>query len=397
MARVKTTGILALIMALAVLTSALNADVPNTVNYQGRLTDDAGQPVNGAKLIKFKIYGSQSGNDSLWTSNYQIVQINDGLFNYELGSNVPLPEDLFTGTGNRYLGITVDTDPEIQPRTQFIAEPYAIRARTADSVVGAPYVLKTGDTISGHMYFDGDGLGKDAELLLYNDLSIMNLYQGGTKAISMESEFATIVLRDPDGDYSLRLSGGEDPDYDGGMIRLYNAHGVSQMSFDGGKTGDLSVALLDNAINSSEMLNEPGIAFNTYSDIMTVTSYSMTDLLTVSITTPAPGYVHVTAKIVVRRTVPSPVDECNCGIYLQVDTAAGGSWTIPYYSFITSWVSTIEETTPYVERTFYLNSAGTYEFRLEGSRYASSEDCTVRVYHGSITAVYYPTYYGATK
>lgn len=397
MTRSKNPQVLLALLALIVLAISVNADVPNVINYQGRLTDDAGQPVDGSKLIKFKIYGSQSGNDSLWSSGYQIVQINDGLFNYELGSNVPLPEDLFTGTGNRYLGMTVDTDPEIQPRTQFDAEPYAIRARTADSMVGAPYVLRTGDTITGNMYFDGDGLGKDAELLLYNDLSIMNLYQGGTKSISMESEFATIILRDPDGDYSLRLNGGEDPEYDGGMIRIFNAHGVSQMSFNGGQTGDLSVALLDNAINSNEMLNEPGIAFNTYSDIMEVTSSSMTDLLTVAIATPAPGYVHVTAKMVVRRTVPSPVDECNCGIYLQIDTAAGGSWTIPYYSFVTSWVSTIEETTPYVERTFYLNSAGTYEFRLEGSRYASSEDCTVIAYHGSITAVYYPTYYGVIK
>ncbi len=397
MTRSKNPQILLAFLALAVLTVSVNADVPNVINYQGRLTDDAGQPVNGSKLIKFKIYGSQSGNDSLWSSGYQIVQINEGLFNYELGSNILLPEDLFTETGSRYLGITVDTDAEILPRTQFDAEAYAIRARTADSIVGAPYVLKTGDTITGHMYFDGDGLGKDAELLLYNDLSIMNLYQGGTKAISMESEFATIILRDPDGDYSLRLNGGEDPEYDGGMIRLFNAHGVSQMSFDGGQTGDLSVALLDNAINSSEMLNEPGIAFNTYSDIMEVTSSSMMDLLTVSITTPAPGYVHVTAKMVVRRTVPSPVDECYCGTYLQVDTAAGGSMTIPNYSFIYSWVSTTEETTPYVERTFYLNSAGTYEFRLEGSRYAGSEDCTVVVYSGSITAVYYPTFYGVTK
>jgi hypothetical protein len=396
MIRSKSVSIFLIVVVSIFFVASIYADVPNTINYQGRLTDDAGQPIDGSKLMKFKIYGSLSGNDSLWSSNYRIVQINDGLFNYELGHNVPLPEDLFVGAGDRYLGITVDTDDEITPRTQFIAEPYAIRARTADSLNGAPYVRRTGDTISGNIYFDGGGVGKVAELLLYSYASAMNFYQSGAKRITLESEFGTLILRGQDNDLSLWMSGGEDVE-EGGSIRLYNSDGSSQIYLDGDRTGDASVQVTDNAINADEMLNEPGIATGTLDGPIEVTSSSMVDLTTVDISIPAAGYVHVTAKLVVRRTIPSPTDECECGAYLQIDTTAGGNFTIPYYSFVSSWVTTNEETTPYVERTFYLSSPGTYEFRLEGRRYSSSEDCIVIVYHGSITAVYYPTYYGVTK
>ncbi len=96
------------------------------------MTDDAGQPINGAKLMKFKIYGSSSGDDSLWSSAFQTVQINNGLFKYELGSHEPLPADLFTGNDPRYLGITVDTNDEIDPRTQLISVPYSMKAGSLD-------------------------------------------------------------------------------------------------------------------------------------------------------------------------------------------------------------------------------------------------------------------------
>jgi hypothetical protein len=388
--------ILPAVMLLLALATSLNAQMPQVISYQGRLTDDAGQPITGAKLIKFKIYGSESGSDSLWSSGYQVVQIENGLFKYELGSNVPLPPDLFGTDDPRYLGVTVDTDAELAPRTQFISVPYALHAQSADSINGAGYVKKTGDTISGHLYFDNNGLGKEAELLLFTGYSIMNFYEGSSKRITLEGEFGTFVLRQADGDLSLWLSGGEEQT-EGGSIRLYNSDGASQVYLDGDRTGDGSVMLTDGSINADEMLNEPGIAYNSQTGTMNVTSSSMTDLITVSITIPTPGYVHVTGKAVVDRYCPSAADTGYCGAYLQIDTASGGSWIQPYYSYVQSWLRLEEITTLSVERNFYLNSAGTYQFRLEASRYSWPGDCNIAAFNRSITAVYYPTTYMARE
>jgi len=127
-----------IIVLLTIFISASIAEVPKVINYQGRLTDDGGQPVNGSKSIKFTIYGSPSGDDSLWSSGFQSVQVTDGLFQYELGSNVILSEILFTGDDSRYLGITIDSDAELQSRTQFISVPYTYHAVIADSAKTAP-------------------------------------------------------------------------------------------------------------------------------------------------------------------------------------------------------------------------------------------------------------------
>ena len=119
------------VMVLA--TSVAVADVPQTINYQGRLTDATGAVVDGGHLIKFKIYGSAAGDDSLWWSGFQIVQVDSGLFEYQLGGSVQLPDDLFETDTSRYLGITIGVDPEIAPRVRMISAPYAYQALRADS------------------------------------------------------------------------------------------------------------------------------------------------------------------------------------------------------------------------------------------------------------------------
>jgi hypothetical protein len=120
-------------MILSLLAIAVSADVPAFISYQGRLTDDAGQPVTGTLNIKFKIYGSPDGDDSLWSSGFQSVDVEDGLFKYNLGSNVPLTKELFITNDSRYLGITVESEAEMDPRTQFITTAYAYHSAYADT------------------------------------------------------------------------------------------------------------------------------------------------------------------------------------------------------------------------------------------------------------------------
>jgi hypothetical protein len=130
-------------LALILAASLALADVPQMINYQGRLTDGTGAPVaDGPYQIKFKIYGSAGGNDSLWRSGFRSVEVTGGSFDYKLGFNSPLPDDLFQAGIERWLGVTVEGDPEITPRAQLVSMPYSFHSLRADT---AGYTEGMGD------------------------------------------------------------------------------------------------------------------------------------------------------------------------------------------------------------------------------------------------------------
>jgi len=112
-----------------------SADVPQLINYQGMLTNLGGSPVtDGQYNLTFKIYGSESGDDSLWWEYHTSVDVANGLFNVILGSISSL--DLSFDT-DYWLGVRVGTDPELIPRTRLTSVGYAYRSRVADSAVVA--------------------------------------------------------------------------------------------------------------------------------------------------------------------------------------------------------------------------------------------------------------------
>jgi hypothetical protein len=122
-----------LIVTLMVLLGGIvNAQVPQLINYQGRLVDSSGDPVaDGQYLLNFKIYGSESGTDSLWSSGDQSVNVINGLFEYQLGSNNPIPLDFFGPGSEPFLSVTIGGDPELVPRTQIISSAFAFHANSA--------------------------------------------------------------------------------------------------------------------------------------------------------------------------------------------------------------------------------------------------------------------------
>jgi len=101
------------------------ADVPQTLNYQGNLTDSTGQPVTGSHSIVFNLYNALSGGTSFWTET-QTVQVTAGRFSVVLGKKTPLDTTQFTG--DTYIGIKVDSNAEMVPRQQFTSVAYALKA-----------------------------------------------------------------------------------------------------------------------------------------------------------------------------------------------------------------------------------------------------------------------------
>lgn len=150
--------IFAFMFVFMIVSISVRAEVPKVISYQGKLTDNGGNPIaDGAYLVKFIIYDSPAGGTDLWNSGYQNISTANGLFTYNLGSAVPLSDGIFSDT-SLYLGITVGVDPEITPRTRLVSVPFAYHAQKADtasyskSSTGVTQHFEQGNTIvSGYL------------------------------------------------------------------------------------------------------------------------------------------------------------------------------------------------------------------------------------------------------
>jgi hypothetical protein len=120
---------------VAILSYALiaGAEVPQVINYQGRLTTAAGAPVtDGDYAVRFAIYDDSLAGTALWAETLQVATT-EGLFAVQLGNVHPIQPVVFSSEG-RWLAIAVDSDPEITPRTRFTSVAYAFQsAMAADS------------------------------------------------------------------------------------------------------------------------------------------------------------------------------------------------------------------------------------------------------------------------
>lgn len=151
-----------LICGLILLAGYLLASgaIPHLINYQGKLTDHMGDPVaNGTYNLCFKIYGSESGTDSLWWECHLNVQVNNGIFSVILGSVNPIN---LSFDSQYWLEVMVGAET-IAPRRQLTSVGYSFRAQKADTaehVINGGTVSDTAkyawnaDSLDGHNWGD---------------------------------------------------------------------------------------------------------------------------------------------------------------------------------------------------------------------------------------------------
>lgn len=116
--------------------------VPEQISYQGFLTDDAGEPLEGTVALTFGIYALESSGRPFWQELQTDVPVNGGHFSVMLGNVTPLEATVFEDSV-RYLQVGVDSGGGVVnlPRQRLTAVPYAFRAETA---VSAPWTGLTG-------------------------------------------------------------------------------------------------------------------------------------------------------------------------------------------------------------------------------------------------------------
>ena len=131
------------------------ADVPSKMSYEGRLTDNAGNPITVATNINFKIYDAVSGGTEIWSGeDHNITPDSNGVFSVILGNTAAITTTDFSAA-NRYLQITVAGEA-LSPRTQIVSVGYAFKAADSQAIEGQSatdldnkYVEVAGDTMTG--------------------------------------------------------------------------------------------------------------------------------------------------------------------------------------------------------------------------------------------------------
>jgi len=329
------------VAVIAVAASGLMAQTPNTISYQGRLTNAAGQPITIATSVVFTIYDLASGGTVLYTVTQSITPDANGVFTTELG---PITPGTFDGT-KRYLGIKAGADAEMTPRQLLTSAPYAFNTNNiADNAITSAKIA--------------DGAVGSADIA-----------NGGVGNADLAADAVT----------TYKIAAGAVGNADLGANAV-----------DGSKVAD-------GGLTRADIADEPGLAFreslpaNTFRLIPS----GITALDSISITVPGAGYVYVWGHtdVAIDHTVGTG-DE----VYLQVGTVAG---SITYGNYGFTQVSTPSvlpsQTSRYYlfsadfHRPFPVASAGTYKYFVNCSGGAGDND---RFYNLQMTVFYFPTAYG---
>ena len=119
--------------------SAGSADIPHMINYQGKMTAAGGGCVNDTVQMTFTIYADSLGVSADWTETQTEVVVKEGVFSVLLGSVDSIPASVFDGS-IKYLGVQVESDPEMRPLKPMVSVAYAYRAGAADGGGGGGWV-----------------------------------------------------------------------------------------------------------------------------------------------------------------------------------------------------------------------------------------------------------------
>lgn len=115
---------------LILVTTFVHAQVPQLLNYQGKLVKADGKAEDGTFTMVFSIYSTETGGTALWSETQNAVTVSKGIFNVLLN----VPGNIFTTSGERFLGIKVGDGAEMTPRFRLTSVPYAQRTAEADGV-----------------------------------------------------------------------------------------------------------------------------------------------------------------------------------------------------------------------------------------------------------------------
>jgi len=200
---------------VAILTSLLLVSdthavttVPTKMNFQGRLTDSAGNvKADGTYNMKLRLYTVSTSGSPVWSedrlvSATQGVTVTNGVFSIQLGSVTRLPASLFA-SGDLYLSVELPsvatatssspswTEGAMTPRNQLATSAYAYNTETLDGLDSADFgQLTASNSWTGSTF----SIGGSANAAKFNVGSIFNVDTAASKITIGASDTTGTVL-----------------------------------------------------------------------------------------------------------------------------------------------------------------------------------------------------------
>ncbi|MBI4060598.1 MAG: hypothetical protein HY403_04140, partial [Elusimicrobia bacterium] len=152
----------ALAVLQAFLPLAVDAAIPQRINYQGKLGDASGNPHNGTYSFRFELYSTETGGSPLFTEDVtgaaNAISVVNGIYSVQIGSltagGIPLNA---LSNQDTWLQLSVKAGTDLtgaeilSPREKLASTAYAIRALSSENL-GYGAVLAT-FTAAGLMRF----------------------------------------------------------------------------------------------------------------------------------------------------------------------------------------------------------------------------------------------------
>lgn len=153
-------------ISVILLASAAHPQIPKSINYQGVLTDGAGIVVpDGSYQLTLRLYTTASGSSPVWSCT-ETVTASKGIFNAVLGNSCALELDF---SEQYYLGISVEGEAELTPRTPLSSSAYSMSSL---SVTGVENVFPSTGNV---------GIGTDSpanRVTIHDDAQVGLRYNG---------------------------------------------------------------------------------------------------------------------------------------------------------------------------------------------------------------------------
>ncbi|MGH9522326.1 MAG: hypothetical protein ACRD3E_07320, partial [Terriglobales bacterium] len=128
-----------ILCALLSFAQTASPTVPHTIKFTGRISNGDGTPRAGIVGVRFSLYADQEGGSAVWTELQNVQLDANGNYTALLGAQHTegVPAELFTSNEARWLGIQVESEPEL-PRAMLVSVPYALKAADAETLGGLP-------------------------------------------------------------------------------------------------------------------------------------------------------------------------------------------------------------------------------------------------------------------
>lgn len=443
--------ILIAIMMVAMATSA-QAFAPETLTFQGRLTEADGTALpNGNYSVTFRLYTQASGGSPIW-SNTRQVALNNGVFSLLLGEDSPLalPFDQLYYVGVQYEA-DPEMAPRVPlsstPYSLGVSESAAVTSLNGhtgdfnlvagsnvsispsgdDLVISATGSVADNDwTVVGSDMYSAPsgsvGVGTqtpDSKLHVVGDITTGDASNLGTfrtyNSGGILSEFGgdhlgqggKIELYQEDGSRYMFLE--PDFDGDGGFLQVYNGNGGAALQVDGNYGGDTHVSfngsssvmfnldldgnnaimLPGDAIGSTEILNEPGIASiiaHGNSSFLVGDAYGPVTSRT--ITVPESGYILATSSLELELNHQGN----SCFVTAGLSTSSNSVPTNQDLSFyLPSSASAGQYLMPSSPTAVFPVDAGTHTIYMVANRVGTTDAV---IWDAQLNLLYLPTAYG---